>query len=37
MTTWTGQKPDLTYEGPIISAATPELHAQLVDLLQLEC
>ncbi|EET46686.1 inositol monophosphatase family protein [Thalassobium sp. R2A62] len=36
MTTWAGQKPDLTYEGPIISAATPQLHAQLVDLLHVE-
>lgn len=36
MTTWTGKKPDLTYEGPIISAATRDLHSQLIELLQLE-
>ena len=36
MTTWAGAKPDLEYEGPVISAATPELHSQLMELLRLE-
>ncbi|MGR3661638.1 MAG: inositol monophosphatase family protein [Paracoccaceae bacterium] len=33
LTDWQGNKPDLNYEGPVISAATPELHAQLLSLL----
>ena len=35
MTTWTGDSPDLAYEGPIVSAATPALHAETLEMLAL--
>ena len=36
MTTWSGEKLKMDYEGPIISAATPALHQQLMDIVRLE-
>jgi len=34
LTDWQGRRPDIEYEGPVVSAATPELHEQLLAMLK---
>lgn len=34
LTDWQGRTPGLDYEGPVVSAATPELHEEVLDILK---